>query len=300
MKNWVVLIAVGLMLSGCAGTMDRYKEDRAEAQSGVADKADGDSLSAFEFTAVKRTADTADALATENEGYFTTLHALIGPIFGDGDGTYTDMSAISAAELNLLDGVAAYDGIVAITGNATYELNTAQELEDAVSGGAYMSDILAATDAANARSILSLTIGTDVPDLSSENGYTGVHDFSGGTLAYYINVINDSDGITLTGEQLKGGFIVESGNQQTVAIGETAAAGKNFCVLADGADGSAEVYVDPYTGDHMEYDGTSAANGEYIYNSSDTKGDMMCFIAIDADTWIVKYDGNVTIAEETP
>jgi hypothetical protein len=125
------------------------------------------SLSAAEFTAVKKTADTADALATENEGYFTTLHALIGPIFGDGDGTYTDMSAISADELNLLDGVAAYDGIVAITGNATYELNTAQELEDAVSGGAYMSDILAATDAANARSILSLTIGTDIPDLSA-------------------------------------------------------------------------------------------------------------------------------------
>jgi uncharacterized protein YceK len=42
MKKWVVLIAVGLMLSGCAGTMDTYKEDRAEAQSGVADKADGD------------------------------------------------------------------------------------------------------------------------------------------------------------------------------------------------------------------------------------------------------------------
>jgi hypothetical protein len=106
MKNWVVLIAVGLMLSGCAGTMDTYKEDRAEAQSGVADKADGDSLSAAEFTAVKNTADTADALATENEGYFTTLHALIGPIFGDGDGTYTDMSAISSTELGYLDGVA--------------------------------------------------------------------------------------------------------------------------------------------------------------------------------------------------
>ena len=107
MKNWVVLIAVGLMLFGCAGTMDTYKEDRAEAQSGVADKADGDSLSAAEFTAVKNTADTADALATENEGYFTTLHALIGPIFGDGDGTYTDMSAISSTELNRLDGVTA-------------------------------------------------------------------------------------------------------------------------------------------------------------------------------------------------
>jgi hypothetical protein len=43
------------------------------AQSGVPDKVTGSPLTAAEFTAVKNTADTADALATVNETAITTI-----------------------------------------------------------------------------------------------------------------------------------------------------------------------------------------------------------------------------------
>jgi len=114
-----------------------------------------------------------------------------------------------------------------------------------------------------------------------------------------VNITNDSDGHSLSGLESWGGLIVESGNQQTI-VAESAEEGMNFCVLADGADGSAEMYVDCDSGDHFEYDGTPMANGEYIRNSSDLKGDRMCFLAIDASTWIVTYGGDTTVAEETP
>lgn len=120
-----------------------------------------------------------------------------------------------------------------------------------------------------------------------------------GELTGKIKIESDADGYSVTGAMAHGGLLVETGNQQTVTL-LTAVAGYSFCVIADGADGSAEIYVDCDAGDHFEYDGTTMANGEYIYNDSDLKGDRMCFIAVDADTWIVTYGGDTTVAEETP
>ena len=120
-----------------------------------------------------------------------------------------------------------------------------------------------------------------------------------GTLTGAIKIDNDSDGYTVTGAMMYGGLLVESGNQQTVTL-DPVFAGAAFCVLADGADGSAEIYVDCDAGDHFEYDGTTMANGEYIRNDSDTKGDRMCFVGIDSSTWIVTYGGDTTVAQETP
>ena len=171
MKKLLSILTI-LLLAGCA----TFDTERQGAQTGLSDFVSGDTVTPAKMNAIKNTADTADALASVNEGHFTTLHALVGPVFSDGDGTYTDMSAISAAELGLLDGetdlatqaelntaaalvdtddeiiaiinaspstqishgagglaadVSAYTGIPAITGGATYELNTTAELSTA-------------------------------------------------------------------------------------------------------------------------------------------------------------------------
>ena len=69
--------------------------------------------------------------------------------------------------------------------------------------------------------------------------------------------------------------------------------------MADGTDGLATFLVDVDTLDHIEYNGTPMSNGEYIYNSSDEKGDYMCFLAIDTTTWVVVgYRG--VLAEQIP
>ena len=138
-------------------------------------------------------------------------------------------------------------------------------------------------------------------DLDQDGDYTSLTGdwATTGTLTGAIKIDNDSDGYTVTGAMMYGGLLVESGNQQTVTL-DPVFAGAAFCVLADGADGSAEIYVDCDAGDHFEYDGTTMANGEYIRNDSDTKGDRMCFVGIDSSTWIVTYGGDTTVAQETP
>ena len=58
----------------------------------------GDTVTASDFDAI-------DTAVTDNDTRLDTIEAITGPVFSDGDGTYTDMSAISSTELNLLDGV---------------------------------------------------------------------------------------------------------------------------------------------------------------------------------------------------
>jgi hypothetical protein len=123
-----------------------------------------------------------------------------------------------------------------------------------------------------------------------------------------VKDIPDADGETLDKNELYGSVVVESGDLQTIVLREIVASGAtstqvepgaHFCVIVDGADGSASVRVDPDAADHIEYGGTVMANGEYIYNDSDEKGDFMCFYAMDDTTWILMgYRG--TVAEETP
>ena len=113
-------------------------------------------------------------------------------------------------------------------------------------------------------------------------------------------IISDSDGHTVTAAQANGSKIIEAGHQQTIVATTTPTAGMNFCVIADGADASATVYVDCDASAHFEYDGTSMANGEYIYNNSSLKGDIMCFTALSSTRWLVTWGGTTTVAEQTP
>ena len=80
----------------------------------------------------------------------------------------------------------------------------------------------------------------------------------------------------------------------------SAVVGMNLCIETTGADGSATVRVDCDAGDHFEYDGTVMSDGEYIYNSSDKKGDVLCFLATTTAIWKVIYGGETTVAEQTP
>jgi len=93
--NKIIPILLGLLLmTGCAGTGFKTK-----AQSGVADKTTGDSLTGTEFTAVKNTADTADALATVNESAISGIKdgsvALTTPALGTpASGTLTNATGL--------------------------------------------------------------------------------------------------------------------------------------------------------------------------------------------------------------
>ena len=140
-------------------------------------------------------------------------------------------------------------------------------------------------------------------DITSNTGVTRL-DFgsitliSTGIVTGAIGITTDADAHVITDEEAYGYLIVETGDDQTVTL-PSAVLGMNVCVMADGADASATVIVELDGSDHIEYDGTTMANGEYITNSSSEKGDYMCFAAIDTDTWvIVGYRG--TLEEETP
>ena len=92
MTKRLFLVIAFVFLAGCAKT----QFEAPDAQSGVSDKTTGDRLTAAEFTAVKNTADTADALATVNEsaistleGYWTTLDAISGILKINGAGSYS-------------------------------------------------------------------------------------------------------------------------------------------------------------------------------------------------------------------
>lgn len=139
---------------------------------------------------------------------------------------------------------------------------------------------------------------------NSPTGYTGdgrwimasvrADTFQGG-----LEIVDDADGVTVTAEQARQGVAVyESGNQQTVGL-PLVEDGMVVCVFCTGADGSAEVYVDPNIADHIDHDGVSAAAGEYLRNSSDAKDDYACFMGKGTNTWkLWGYRG--TWVEETP
>jgi hypothetical protein len=165
--------------------------------------------------------------------------------------------------------------------------------------GAFLANFDVTTEDAedSTVSITFMLAGTETTGLTI-GGTTPVVSSGAVPLVGAVGITTDSDGHSVATNEAYGYLIVETGNQQTVTL-PSAVLGMNICVLADGADGSAEVYVDCDAGDHFEYNGTSMANGEYIYNSSDEKGDYMCFAAIDTSTWVlVGYRG--TVAEESP
>lgn len=210
-------------------------------------------------------------------------------IESDDDG-YLDVDADVGIRLN--QDVTASGTLTVGTSTVTIS-SSAQVFTMAGTGGTYNEDLTFDLDTATANEV-TLGTGTGVDTISSAISLETTGHLSGN-----IEITPDADGHNVTATEARGGLIVETGNQQTVVL-PSAVVGMSCCVLADGADGSAEVYVDCDGSDHFEYDGTTMANGEYIYNNSDKKGDRMCFVAIDVSTWVVFYGGDTTVAEETP
>ena len=103
----------------------------------------------------------------------------------------------------------------------------------------------------------------------------------------------------VTVEEANAGVMVyQSGNQVDTGL-PTVADGMIVCVFATGADGSAELYVEPGGSDHIDFEGLAAAAGEHLRNSSDAKDDYICVMGQGANTWKAwGYRG--TWVEETP
>ena len=99
-------------------------------------------------------------------------------------------------------------------------------------------------------------------------------------------------------EAASGVMVYQSGNQVDTGL-PTVADGMIVCVFATGADGSAELYVEPGGSDHIDFEGLAAAAGEHLRNSSDAKDDYICVMGQGANTWKAwGYRG--TWVEETP
>ena len=112
-------------------------------------------------------------------------------------------------------------------------------------------------------------------------------------------VLVKSDAYDVTVEEAAAGVIVyQSANQVDTGL-PAVADGMIVCVFATGADGSAELYVEPGGSDHIDFQGVSAAAGEHLRNSSDAEDDYICVMGQGANTWKVwGYRG--TWVEETP
>jgi len=112
-------------------------------------------------------------------------------------------------------------------------------------------------------------------------------------------VLVKSGAYDVTVEEAAAGVMVyQSANQVDTGL-PAVADGMIVCVFATGADGSAELYVEPGGSDHIDFNGVSAAAGEHLRNSSDAKDDYICVMGQGANTWKVwGYRG--TWVEETP
>lgn len=142
------------------------------------------------------------------------------------------------------------------------------------------------------------------PDECDSVAYTGdarwlIADVRAGNLKGGPPTLNKSGAYDVTVEEARGGIIVyQSGNQ--VDTGLPAVADEMVvCVFATGADGSAELYLEPGGSDHIDFEGLAANAGEHLRNSSDAKDDYICVIGEGANTWKTwGYRG--TWVEETP
>lgn len=94
MKKISALIAL-LLITGCASM--KSLEDTGSAPT-YGTKSSGDSFTSANHNELYNG-------VVDNDSRLDTIEGLTGPVFSDGDGTYTDMSAISSTELGYLDGV---------------------------------------------------------------------------------------------------------------------------------------------------------------------------------------------------
>lgn len=103
----------------------------------------------------------------------------------------------------------------------------------------------------------------------------------------------DANGETVTEEQAYGGVILETGDEQTILLPDSAT-GMNFCVIADAA---IEIRLDSNANDNFEIDGVTGDNGDYIYNSTSAKGDFACVYSIDGTSWVLMGRNGTWAAE---
>jgi hypothetical protein len=217
--------------------------------------------------------------------------------------------------------VSAYTGILAITGGATYELNTAAELETAAGLGAYASDILAATSEADFKSIVNLEIGTDVEAQVTEGSLddsvivsadikdatiaagdlNDTQDWSGKdiTLAPYptltleLDDLSDSTSPHNIVENETRGFIISNGNASADAVldfeDSALAEGRDFCVVIEAAY---QITIEPDTDENWYLNGTQCGANDAIFNDDDTVGEMVCCISTERNMFCVSQDAN--------
>jgi hypothetical protein len=177
MKRILIGLCI-LILSGCA-SMDRLEDTGGSTGLGVSPFSSGSTFTASDANAMN------DAI-NDNATDITAAEAAI-----DALEAYFSSDLLLHENGGLEADVSAYDGILAITGGATYELNTTIELEDAANLGAYASNILDATDEADFKSIINLN------EDKIEEGDTSVETVDAGTGQVDIDVDGEKQvGIT--------------------------------------------------------------------------------------------------------
>ena len=212
---------------------------------------------------------------------------------GDNATAFFNSGTIEHERGGLETGVNAYSGIVAITGGATYELNTLEELEIASSGGAYMSDILASTNEANFKSIVNLEAGTDfLAPAGDGSSLTGLvlsqFDTQTAWRVFYSNTNGDVTEIALGAD---GTYLKSNG----------AAAPPTFATPSGSGDVSkvgtpVNNQIGVWTGD-----GTIEGDSDLTFDGTDfvTTGDIAC-VDVNASGIISATGGITSGASATP
>jgi hypothetical protein len=149
MKRILIGLCI-LILSGCA-SMDRLEDTGGSTGLGVSPFSSGSTFTASDANAMN------DAI-NDNATDITAAEAAI-----DALEAYFSSDLLLHENGGLEADVSAYDGILAITGGATYELNTAAELETAAGLGDLFSDYASADTQADFRSAVDLQQDLDVP-----------------------------------------------------------------------------------------------------------------------------------------
>ena len=128
MKKLSLLIC--LLAFGCAHNLAG-----TGSSTGLDDFATGDTVTAAKLNAMKDGID-------DNDDRLDTVEALTGPVFSDGDGTYTSLSDVSSTEVGYLDGVtsAIQDQFDALGTAST------RDSEDSLTDGANLPDGAAVID----------------------------------------------------------------------------------------------------------------------------------------------------------
>lgn len=173
----------------------------------------------------------------DNDDRLDTIEALVGPVFSVGDGTYTDLSAISATELGYLNGVTSAIQTQFSAKVSTTAIDTEAELESVSN-----TQIATETEAQGYVTYEQLNTNSDIDTNLSDGATASTVPSSAGVVAYYtVTSFALSDGasksvhfITVPAGETVAAFAPVYGKYDA---GQTAMAIYNYD--ADGADSDA-------------------------------------------------------------